>query len=106
MSSGVPSLDAATDGQSRFQLMAATTSEDIIPREVLFGNPKYAGTSIFSLIASNFVGNATYLQCAFVSDIVQYISKKFLRASFFLVNNHCYFLQHQSWAPMESILPF
>jgi len=46
MSSGIPSIDAATDGQSRFQLMATTTSEEIIPREVLFGNPKYAAPKL------------------------------------------------------------
>jgi hypothetical protein len=50
ISSGIPSLAAATDGQSRFQLMATTTSEEIIPREVLFGNPKYASTSVFCLL--------------------------------------------------------
>jgi hypothetical protein len=55
---GVSSL-AASDGQSGFRLMAATTSEDIIPREVLFGNPKYAGKSLprFLLaLFSNFSG--------------------------------------------------
>ena len=32
----------ANDIQPRVQLSATTTSEEIIPREVLFGNPTYA----------------------------------------------------------------
>lgn len=31
---------------SRFELMAATSSEEIIPRDVLFGNPKYASPKL------------------------------------------------------------
>jgi len=33
----------AGGSQSRSKVMATTTSEEIIPREVLFGNPTYAG---------------------------------------------------------------
>jgi len=43
--SGVSSL-AANDVESRSQLMATTTSEEIIPREVLFGNPTYAAPKL------------------------------------------------------------
>jgi len=35
-----------SDDQSRVQLMSATTSEDIIPAEVLFGNPTYAAPKL------------------------------------------------------------
>ena len=78
MSSGIPSIDAATDGQSRFQLMATTTSEEIIPREVLFGNPKYAGTSVFCFACFMFRWNRAIFN---VLSYRIYVSKLFLLAS-------------------------
>jgi len=43
--SGVSSL-AACESHSRVRLMATTTSEEVIPRDVLFENPKYAAPKL------------------------------------------------------------
>ena len=40
------SLASPRGGSQSLPRMATTTSEEIIPREILFGNPKYASPSL------------------------------------------------------------